>query len=285
MKYTSLLVPVLAAAALAAVSDTPSPLATLWDAEAETAGSAPNVDPPWLTQSGSHEHDAHDGTHPAHDGIHAGHDHAHEHVHGADVAAGDPHAGIYAATDPHAAVHADHDPHAALYASGDPHAAVHGAAGVHSAPHAAGGAHVALDPHAADPHAADPYAVDPHAAAPHAGRPRAAAPRVVSVERSRAANGLTIADVFAQRTALAEKRVTVRATVVKATDGVLGKTYLHLQDGSGSAELATHDLTATTTEAFELGETVEVEGVLAIDQDVGLDYRYPALLSDVKRVH
>lgn len=107
---------------------------------------------------------------------------------------------------------------------------------------------------------------------------------MTAVERARAPSGRTVAEVFEQRAALAGQRVSVRATVVKATDGVLGKTYLHLQDGSGSAEQETHDLTATTTEDFEIGETVEVEGLLAIDHDVGLDYRYPALLGDVKRL-
>ena len=105
-----------------------------------------------------------------------------------------------------------------------------------------------------------------------------------AVERSPAPNGKTVAELFATRRELDQKKVTVRGTVVKLTEGVLGKTYLHLRDGTGSPEQGDDDLTVTTTEPFALGETVELEGQLAIDQDVGVGYSYPALLADAARV-
>jgi len=138
-----------------------------------------------------------------------------------------------------------------------------------------------------DPHAGMP-ADEVHAqvlglpapAAGEADAENAAAP----VERSQAPNGKTVAEVFAARRALDQTRVTVRGTVVKLTEGVLGKTYMHLRDGTGTAEGGDDDLTVTTVEAISLGETVEVEGRLAIDQDVGVGYSYPALLADASRV-
>lgn len=117
--------------------------------------------------------------------------------------------------------------------------------------------------------------------------PARSAPSVSAIgplPRSAAKNGHTVAEVFSQRSALNETTIRLRATVVKLTDGILGKTYLHLQDGSGSVSGGNGDLTATTTESFELGETVEVEGRLAMDQDVGLGYRYEALLTQTARV-
>ena len=165
----------------------------------------------------------------------------------ADPHAGDdPHAGIHAGDDPHAGIHAGDDPHAGMYTGDDPHSGL-----------------------AAD----EPV---PHAPA----QPVNAAP----VERSPAANGKTVAEVFSARSTLDQTRVTVRGTVVKLTEGILGKNYLHLRDGTGTAEAGDDDLTVTTTEAFSLGETVEVEGQLAIDQDVGVGYTYPALLADASRV-
>jgi hypothetical protein len=101
---------------------------------------------------------------------------------------------------------------------------------------------------------------------------------------SSAANGHTIAQLHAQRTALAEHLVRVRGTVTKRTDGVLGKTYLHLWDGSATRETGEDDLTVTTTDEFEIGETVELEGRLLIDQDLGLGYRYAALLDSATRI-
>jgi hypothetical protein len=153
----------------------------------------------------------------------------------------------------HDVEHTPHDPHAALHGShADPHHGLYGG---------------------------DP---DPHAGA-HADTRAPGLP--TPLERSSAANARTVAEIFLERAALNEQPVRLRATVVKLTEGIMGKTYLHLQDGSGSAERGNHDLTATTTEPFEVGETVEVKGQLAIDQDVGVGYRYAALLTELIRVH
>jgi len=104
------------------------------------------------------------------------------------------------------------------------------------------------------------------------------------VRHSAASNGRSIAELHAERGALADQTVRVRGMVVKLTDGILGETYLHLRDGSGSAEQRDDDLTVTTTDEFELGETVELEGRVLIDQDLGLGYRYDALLTGATRI-
>jgi hypothetical protein len=107
-------------------------------------------------------------------------------------------------------------------------------------------------------------------------------PRVIVA--SNAANGRTIAQLYAERAGLAEHVVRVRGTVIKRTDGILGKTYLHLWDGSAAPETEADDLTVTTTDEFEIGETVELEGRLLIDQDLGVGYRYAALLDGATRI-
>ncbi|HKO92583.1 MAG TPA: hypothetical protein VJU61_15615, partial [Polyangiaceae bacterium] len=74
------------------------------------------------------------------------------------------------------------------------------------------------DPHAGLYGAEEPHADHAwHAADPHGPGQREAAPAVVAVERSRAGNGRTVAEIFEQRTLLAGKRVSVRSTVVRAT--------------------------------------------------------------------
>jgi hypothetical protein len=118
----------------------------------------------------------------------------------------------------------------------------------------------------------------------HVGLAPAPEVRVQKLERSRAANGHSVEEIHARRQQLAGQKLRVRGTVVKLNEGILGKTYLHLRDGNGSGERGDDDLTATTTEAFELGETVELEGELAIDQDVGAGYVYSALLTEATRV-
>lgn len=85
----------------------------------------------------------------------------------------------------------------------------------------------------------------------------------------------TIAEVRAQRKALAGKAFEVRGRVVKVNTAIMGKTWLHLRDGSGEGEL-----TVTTAAAATRGDLVTVRGKLAIDRDIGSGYKFDILLED-----
>ncbi len=98
------------------------------------------------------------------------------------------------------------------------------------------------------------------------------------------ANARTIAEIFSQKQALAGKKVRVKGTVVKLTSGILGKTFLHLRDGTGTEEAKNHDLTVTTTEELARDQSVTLEGTLVLDKDLGAGYRYDALLEDAVSV-
>ena len=97
----------------------------------------------------------------------------------------------------------------------------------------------------------------------------------VKVEKATGAGAKTIAEAFAERTALKDQPVSVRGKVVKVTSGVLGKTWLHLRDGSGGDETKDNDLTVTTTAAVTTGDVVTVTGPLHLDVNLGGGYAYP----------
>ncbi len=96
------------------------------------------------------------------------------------------------------------------------------------------------------------------------------------------AGGSSIADVWANRTALAGKTVTVRGTVVKFNGGILDRNWLHLQDGSGKAADGTNDITVTTDAVAKVGDVVTVTGTVALDKDFTAGYAYPLLLEKAK---
>jgi hypothetical protein len=97
-----------------------------------------------------------------------------------------------------------------------------------------------------------------------------------------AAGGLTIADVWAQRKALAGKPIVVRGKVMKVNNGIMDRNWVHVQDGSGTAADRTNDLTITTAADVKLGDIVTVSGVLAIGKDFGAGYAYDAILENAK---
>jgi hypothetical protein len=92
------------------------------------------------------------------------------------------------------------------------------------------------------------------------------------------AGGLSIADVWTKRTSLSGKEVTVRGTVVKVNNAIMGRNWFHLQDGSGSASDGTNDLTVTSDAMVRVGDVVTVTGTLGTQKDFGAGYSYEAIL-------
>ena len=110
------------------------------------------------------------------------------------------------------------------------------------------------------------------------GTPTADDAKVGPVEKATGPNAFAIAELWAQKAQLANKAVSIRGVVVKFTPSVMGKNWIHLQDGSGNAARGTIDLTATTAQTAALGDTVVVTGTVRINQDLGAGYRYALLL-------
>jgi hypothetical protein len=125
-------------------------------------------------------------------------------------------------------------------------------------------------------------APDPQAmAAQHAAA--AAGPTEINVGKIPKATGAdarTVSEIWAQRTALKEKPVTVRGKVVKFNGGIMGKNWVHIRDGSGSNK--DNDITITTDDQTAVGDVVLVKGTVRIDKDFGAGYAYPVIIEDAK---
>lgn len=108
---------------------------------------------------------------------------------------------------------------------------------------------------------------------------------VGTVERATGALGHTVAELVTGRASFSGKKVRVRGVVVKSTSGVLGKTFAHIRDGSGTAKSGDHDLTVTTEQAVTVGAKLLFEGIVATDKDFGAGYTYPILLENARTVN
>ena len=102
----------------------------------------------------------------------------------------------------------------------------------------------------------------------------------MKVAKASGPQGRTIADVYAQRASLKDKKVSVRGRVVKATNGVMGKNWLHLRDGTGEGQTA--DLTVASEHSAGVGETVLITGTVHLDRDLGAGYHYDVLVEDAQ---
>lgn len=126
-------------------------------------------------------------------------------------------------------------------------------------------------------------AANPHGSSPHttAGRPTLAA-ESVKVERAAGPGARTVAEVWAQKARLARKTVIIRGKIVKYNEGVMGRNWIHLQDGTGTASLGTHDLTVTTLDTASKGDVVTIKGVVQLNRDFGSGYAYELIIEDAK---
>jgi hypothetical protein len=97
---------------------------------------------------------------------------------------------------------------------------------------------------------------------------------------TKAKDGKTIQEIFADQKSLAGKEVKVRGKVVKDNSMILVKNWLHIQDGTGAP--GSNDLTVTTTTGAKLGDTVLITGVLAVNKDFGSGYKFAVMLDDAK---
>lgn len=103
-----------------------------------------------------------------------------------------------------------------------------------------------------------------------------------SVAKAQGALGYTIAEIHAKGASLAGKTLRVRGRVVRVTPNVMGKTFVHVRDGSGDRKTKELDLTITTQSTPGLNESVLFEGRLEADVDYGAGYRYPVILQDAR---
>jgi hypothetical protein len=94
----------------------------------------------------------------------------------------------------------------------------------------------------------------------------------------KADGGQTVAELFANKAALAGKEIVVRGRVVKFTPAVMGKNWVHLRDGSGST--GTNDLAVSTSANAAVGNLVLVRGTLGTDRDLGAGYHYDIIIED-----
>jgi len=103
----------------------------------------------------------------------------------------------------------------------------------------------------------------------------------VQVEKALGENSYTIGEIFSKAAELEGKSVVVKGKVVKVSPGIMGRNWIHLQDGTGSPDDNTHDLVVTTS--MEPGadwDIITMEGVVASNKDFGSGYKYAVIIEE-----
>ena len=128
----------------------------------------------------------------------------------------------------------------------------------------------------ASPHAAPGGGMGP----PHGNMTKRPEVTNVKVPKATGPDARTVEEIVTGGASLKSKTVAVRGTVVKFTPEVLGKNWVHLRDGSGSAEKNTHDVLVTTQDQAKIGDVVVAKGVVRTDLDLGSGYAYKVVIEN-----
>ena len=114
-----------------------------------------------------------------------------------------------------------------------------------------------------------------------AGSSKAIVPfQEIEIAKAEGENGRTVEEIYLQAADLDGKKVKIRGKVVKISHNIMGKNWLHIQDGTGNPMHNSHDLVVTTGAAPEVQSTVLVEGIVAKDKDFGSGYQYLVIVEE-----
>lgn len=114
----------------------------------------------------------------------------------------------------------------------------------------------------------------------HAGGKIAPVKQNVSV--TIAPGTLAIAGLYENKQRYAGKKVKVSGVVVKVNRNIMGRNWVHLQDGTSYHN--SFDLTVTTQQEIEPGQTATFEGIIALNKDFTSGYFYEVIMESAVAV-
>jgi hypothetical protein len=100
------------------------------------------------------------------------------------------------------------------------------------------------------------------------------------IKLEKAKDGITIAELFANKQIYNGKVVKIRGEVVKISPAIMDRNWIHIQDGT--KEGANYDLTITTLDSTSIGNVVIAEGIISLDKNIGAGYNYEVLMENAK---
>ena len=92
----------------------------------------------------------------------------------------------------------------------------------------------------------------------------------------------SISSLLSNKQSFSGKVIRVKGQVTKFNPEIMGKNWVHIQDGSEFQ--GGFDLTITTDKKVSLGDTVTFEGKIVLDKDFGYGYFYNILMEEGKPV-
>jgi hypothetical protein len=112
------------------------------------------------------------------------------------------------------------------------------------------------------------------------GTPKTAMADGVNVEKI--AGGVSVEELYEGKSGFEGKAVTIRGTVTKFNASIMGRNWVHIQDGTSSGNFV--DVTITTDAVVNMGDVVVFQGIVALNKDFGAGYVYDLIIEEAKLI-
>ena len=116
----------------------------------------------------------------------------------------------------------------------------------------------------------------------------AAAPKSnekIKVGKASGPDAYTVSEIHEKAAMLNEKTAVVKGKVVKVSQGIMGKNWIHLKDGTGDDANQTNKLIATSQDLPAVGDIVTMKGTIYKDKDFGAGYKYTVIMEKASIQH
>lgn len=91
---------------------------------------------------------------------------------------------------------------------------------------------------------------------------------------------VSLTDLFNDSEKYRNKTIIVKGKVVKVNPNILGKNWIHMQDGSKDDDGEFFDLTITSEEIFEVDDEITIKGKIILDKNFGAGYIYDVIMEE-----
>lgn len=103
----------------------------------------------------------------------------------------------------------------------------------------------------------------------------------ISLEKS--GDEVTIAEIYANPQEFEGKEFEIRGVVTKVNKEIMGKNWVHLQDGTNNNRA--FDLTVTTQDLPKVNDEVTFKGTITLEKDFGAGYYYDVIMEEAEQIN
>ena len=91
---------------------------------------------------------------------------------------------------------------------------------------------------------------------------------------------VSLSDLYKFRESFAGKTIQIKGEVTRYSSNILGKNWIHLEDGS--IQKGQKDIVITIDEEVKVGDKITVEGPITINRDFGSGYKFDVMMENAK---